>query len=103
VHQGLVFQDVVVLKHVEVPLVEELLHELANLSPLLVLLGVVDYLLYFLIVVLDFVRVLFFVFPVDFLQEVIQVPFEPLGGVVGLLGGHVEPGLSLNVHVFFFA
>lgn len=49
-----------------------------------------------------FVLINFFIFPVDFFQEIIQVNFKPTGCVTSLVCSEVKPLLSIHIHVFLF-
>mmetsp|Transcript_39264 Transcript_39264/g.37688 ORF Transcript_39264/g.37688 Transcript_39264/m.37688 type:complete len:528 (-) Transcript_39264:121-1704(-) len=96
VQNGGILEDLIVFEDVEFPLVE-VIHHLEGIVPHAG--GHIDHLLDPLFLLLELVGVRLLGLSVDFLQEVVQVPFEPLGGVVGAFRGHVEPGLGLHVHV----
>lgn len=101
--EGKVDQDILtekldVFEHIEIPFLN-IVHDLKNIGPLT---GIhINYLSQTLLVFFNLILVCFSVFSVQFLQEIVEVSFEPSRGVIYLLGGQIYPGLRVNILLSF--
>ena len=98
VNENIISQDWAVFEDIKVPLFE-IIHDLEDVSPLSCI--HVNDLSEALLVFLNLVLVWFDIFSVKFLEEVIEILFEPISRIIRLLRSNVQPGLGFHILLAF--